>query len=130
MSFDALADAVMVVHLAFIVFVAVGGLLVWRWRRLVWLHVPAMAWGVGIIAVGYECPLTHLELWLRHRAGGGGYDGGFVDRYVEDVLYPDELTPLLRTLAAVLVVIGYVMCFRTGGFRRSPSIRPRAGAAT
>ena len=111
MVYDALADAVVVVHLAFILFVAVGALLAWRWPRLVWLHVPAVAWGVGIIAIGYECPLTPLEKWFRRRAGES-YEGGFVDHYVEGVVYPDDLTPLLRTIAAVVVVVGYVLLIR------------------
>jgi hypothetical protein len=117
MTFDVLADAVVVVHLGFILFVAVGALLAWRWRWLVWLHVPAVAWSVGIIAIGWECPLTPLEQWLRRHAGES-YEGGFVDRYLEGVVYPEALTPLLRAVAAVLVVIGYAGLFRRRRRRR------------
>jgi hypothetical protein len=123
MVFDVLASVVMVVHLAFIVFVAVGALVAWRWPRLVWLHVPAVTWGVGIVVIGYECPLTPLEKWLRRRAGGGGYEGGFVDRYVEDVIYPEEFTSLLRALAAVMIVGGYVRLFRSDRLRRQGPIQ-------
>jgi hypothetical protein len=123
MVFDVLAAVVMVVHLAFILFVAAGALLAWRWPRLVWLHVPAVVWGVGIIVIGYECPLTPLEKWLRRRAGDNGYEGGFVDRYVEDVIYPEEFTPLLRALAAVMIVAGYVRLSRSDGLRRRESIQ-------
>ena len=122
MVFKVLADVVMVVHLAFIVFVAVGGLLALRWPRLFWLHVPAVAWAMGIVGVGYECPLTGLEKWLQRLSGGDSYKGGFVDRYVEDVIYPGELTPLLRTLTAVLIVAGYVALSRRGALhRREPA---------
>jgi hypothetical protein len=121
MVFDVMADAVVVVHVAFIAFVAVGALLAWRWRWLVWLHVPAVVWGVGIIAIGWDCPLTPLEKWLR-RQDGQSYEGGFVDRYLEGVVYPEELTPLLRTVAAVLVLIGYVHLLR---IRRHPDERSR-----
>lgn len=113
----------MVAHLAFILFVAVGALLAWRWPRLVWLHVPAVAWGVGIIAIGYECPLTPLEKWLRRRAGGDAYEGGFVDRYIENVVYPEEFTSLLRALAAVMIVTGYVWLFHRDRPRRRGSIQ-------
>ena len=123
MVFDVLAGVVLVVHLAFILFVAVGALVAWRWPRLVWLHVPAVAWGVGIIVIGYECPLTPLEKWLRRRAGGDGYEGGFVDRYMENVVYPEEITPLLRALAAVMIVAGYVWLLRGDGRRRRGSIQ-------
>jgi hypothetical protein len=102
-----LADAVVVVHFGFVVFVAVGGLLAWRWPRLLWLHVPAVVWGLGIVAVGYDCPLTPLEKYFRRLGGEHEYQGGFVDRYIEDVVYPDEYTPLLRAVAAVLIVVGW-----------------------
>jgi hypothetical protein len=125
MAYDVLADAVVVVHVAFIVFVAVGALLAWRWRWLVWLHIPAVAWGVGIIVVGWVCPLTPLEKWLR-RQDGRSYEGGFVDRYLEGVVYPEDLTPLLRTLAAVLVVVGYAGLLRRRRRRDEGSMQPAA----
>lgn len=108
MVYRVLADAVVLVHLAFILFVAVGALLAWRWPRMVWAHLPALAWGVGTVTIGFPCPLTTLEKALDRRAGGDVYDGGFIDRYVEDVIYPDEYSSILRSLAAVVIVIGYL----------------------
>lgn len=121
MVFRLLADLVVVAHLAFIVFVAAGGLLVWRWPALVWWHLPALAWGVAIITVGFTCPLTPLERELRRMAGQEGYQGGFVDRYLEDVIYPGELTPLLRAVAAAAVVVGYAGALVSGRARHSSS---------
>lgn len=126
MVFDVVADAVVVVHLAFIAFVAVGALLAWRWRWLVWLHVPAVVWGVGIIAIGWDCPLTPLEKWLR-RHDGQDYEGGFVDRYLEGVVYPEELTPVLRALAAVLVVVGYAHLLRRWHHPDEAAVPPARG---
>ncbi|MFN2555739.1 MAG: DUF2784 domain-containing protein [Nitriliruptorales bacterium] len=102
-----LADLTVVVHFAFIAFIALGGFLSWRWPRLVWLHIPAVTWGVAIITIGFTCPLTPLEKYFRGLAGGEGYEGGFVDRYLEDVIYPDELTHLLRLLAGMSVLAAY-----------------------
>ncbi len=107
MLYRLLADLVVVVHLAFIVFVAVGGLLAWRRPWLVWLHVPSVVWAVAIVTIGFPCPLTPLEKSLRRLAGEEGYTGGFVDRYVEGVVYPESLTPVLRLLAAVAITVGY-----------------------
>jgi hypothetical protein len=115
MMFRGLSDAVVVVHLVFILFVAVGGFLAWRWPWFVWVHVPAVAWGAAIIIIGFDCPLTPLEKWLRERGGEAAYEGGFVDRYVEDVVYPDEYTPYLRALAVVLIVIAYARILRSRG---------------
>jgi hypothetical protein len=122
MVFDVLAGVVLVVHLAFIVFVAAGPFLAWRWPWLLRLHVPAAAWAVGIIVIGFECPLTPLEKWLRKLGGGEGYEGGFIDRYIENVIYPEEYTPLLRALVAVMIVTGYVGLIRREGPRRRESI--------
>jgi len=107
MVFRLLADLVVVMHLAFILFVAVGGLLTWRWPWIAWLHVPMVVWGTAIITVGFSCPLTPLEKELRWRAGERGYAGGFVDHYIEGVVYPGALAPLVRALIAAAIVVGY-----------------------
>ena len=90
--FRALADGVLVVHLAFVLFVALGGFLVLRWPRIAWLHVPAALWGVYIEFTGRICPLTPLENSLRVRGGEAGYSGGFIDHYITALIYPDGLT--------------------------------------
>ena len=102
-----LADAVVVTHFAFIAFVVTGPYLARAWRPLIWLHLPALAWAVGIVAIGYECPLTALENHFRRLAGERVYPGGFVDHYIENVLYPQRLTPLVLTLGAVAIAAGY-----------------------
>jgi Protein of Unknown function (DUF2784) len=105
-----LADVVVVVHLAFIAFVAIGGLLAWRWPKVLWVHVPAVVWALGIVTIGYSCPLTTLEDDLRSRAGEHVYPGGFVAHYLDDVLYPERFKALARLLVAVLVIVGWVGC--------------------
>jgi hypothetical protein len=92
MEYGVLADAVVLVHFGFIVFASLGGLLVVRWPRTAWLHVPAAAWGAFIALSGGICPLTPLENRLRAAAGRGVYEGSFIDRYVLPVLYPAGLT--------------------------------------
>ena len=102
-----LADLVVVVHLGFLVFVAVGALLAWRWRSLLWVHVASLSWAMASITLGLPCPLTTLEKFLRELAGDEVYRGGFVDHYVEDVVYPGSLTPWLHAVALVAIVVGY-----------------------
>lgn len=105
-----LADLVVVVHLAFVAFVVAGGLLVLRWPRLAWAHVPAAVWGTLIELAGWGCPLTPLENDLRRLGGEAGYAGGFVERYLVGLLYPDGLTRTHQIVLglAVLVVNGFV----------------------
>lgn len=100
-----LADLVVVVHLAFVVFVAAGGFLLLRWPGLAWVHLPAAAWGAAISFGGWVCPLTPLEVWLRRRAGEAAYAGGFVEEYLLPVLYPGDLTREIQVLLGVLVVV-------------------------
>jgi hypothetical protein len=104
------ADAVALLHGVFVLFVALGGLLVWRWPRLAWLHLPAAAWGALIEFTGWICPLTPLEYHLRHVIGQAGYAGGFIDHYLLSLLYPTGLTRewQLTLGVGVLVVNGAV----------------------
>jgi len=100
-----LADIVVWVHLAFVIFVVGGaGLVVWR-RRMLWLHLPAVFWAIWIEFSGKLCPLTPLENWLRIRAGQGGYRGSFVEHYLMPVLYPVGLTRNIQILMGLLVII-------------------------
>jgi hypothetical protein len=117
-----LADLVLVVHLAFVLFVVLGGLLVLRWPRLAWLHVPAAVWGVLIEYTGWICLLTPLENSLRERGGGAGYSGGFIEHYIQPVLYPAGLTRgtqiVLGSLALLVNLTAYgVVVARRGRFR-------------
>ena len=106
MLFGLLADAVLLLHLAFMVFVLFGALLVWRWPRVAWLHLPAVAWGVLLEFFGWLCPLTPLEVTLRRAAGAAGYPGGFVEHYLAPLIYPAGLTPAIQAWigAGVLVL--------------------------
>lgn len=99
-----LADAVLVLHLAFILFVVLGGFLVLRYPRLAWLHLPAVAWGALVEFAGFTCPLTPLENWLRVRGGEGGYTGGFIQHYLVPLVYPGGLTRNAQVLLGALVI--------------------------
>jgi hypothetical protein len=100
-----LADAVVLVHFAFVVFVVLGGLLVLVWPRLAWVHVPAVLWGVAIEWGGWVCPLTPLESWLRAAGGAPGAAGGFVEHHVVPLLYPAALTRGAQVALGALVLL-------------------------
>jgi len=104
-----LADVLVIVHLLFVAFVVAGGFLLARWPKLVWLHLPAAAWGAYIEFSGGICPLTPLENRLRVLGGGSAYSGDFVERYVLPILYPGYLTlPLQQVLGGVVVGVNLV----------------------
>lgn len=116
MNWRIAADLVLVVHLAFVAFVVFGGFLTWRWPRVALVQVPVAFYGVIIEIIGFRCPLTPLEKSLRRKAGSAGYDGGFVEHYIVDVLYPAEFTTGIKVLLACVVVLTNVVAY--SGFRR------------
>lgn len=99
------ATGVLLLHLAFILFVAAGALLVLRWQWLAWLHVPAAAWGVYIELSGGLCPLTTVENRLRRAAGDHAYTTDFIDHYVTLLIYPPGLTRPVQVGLAVAVLL-------------------------
>ena len=111
-----LADVLVLLHLLFVVFVMTGGFLLVRWPRLLWLHLPAAAWGAFIEFSGGICPLTPLENSLRVLGGGSAYSGDFVERYLLPLLYPAQLTPALQQVLGALVVgvnlLAYALAYR------------------
>ena len=98
------ADAVLLLHLGFILFVLLGGLLALRWRWAPMLHLPAAAWGVYVELSGGLCPLTPLENRLRIAAGEAGYTGGFIEHYLLALIYPAGLTHEIQYVLAAIVV--------------------------
>ena len=105
MAFILLADLIVVIHIAFVGFVVLGGLMVRRWPGLMWLHVPAFCWGVGIEWAGQVCPLTPLENWLRRQGDGTVYEYDFVEQYALLLLYPEGLTRMGQVALGSLVLV-------------------------
>lgn len=117
-----LADAVLVLHGLFIVWVVLGALAV-AWRSwLAWLHLPAAAWGVWISWSGGFCPLTPLEQSLRRAAGQAGYEGGFIEHYLGAAIYPEGLTAAHQIVFGVAVLgvnaVLYAWAWRRAARRR------------
>jgi hypothetical protein len=113
MTYHVLATATALLHFAFIAFVIFGGLLVLRWPRLMWLHLPAAAWGVLIEFFSWYCPLTKWENHFLREAGRAGYDGGFVAHYIMPVIYPAGLTRGIEiAIGAFVLILNAVIYWR------------------
>ena len=125
MTYRLLANAVVLVHALFIVFIVAGGLLVFRWPRVVWVHVPLAIWGVLVEWMGWVCPLTPLENRFRRMAGQAGYGQGFIEHYIIPVVYPEGLT---RTVQWVLGAA--VLLLNAGIYLKLWRRRGRRGQAT
>jgi hypothetical protein len=129
--YHSLADLVLVVHLAFVIFVLCGGLLTLKWRWIAWLHLPAAVWGAVVEFTGWICPLTPLENSLRARAGEVGYQGGFVEHYILPALYPSALTRHIQLLLGAVVLLLnlaiYAYVLRRSAGNRTGSSEVRSG---
>ena len=105
MLYQLAVNITVLLHFAFIVFVIFGGLLVFKWRWLIWLHIPASIWAALIAMVGWICPLTPVENMLRHAAGGQIYTGSFIERYLVPVIYPTGLNREIFIAMGVFVIV-------------------------
>ena len=112
MQYRILTDSILVIHLLFILFVILGGFLAFYKRWIVWVHLPAVIWGVCIELFGWMCPLTPLENWLRNAGGQQGYEGVFIEHYLLPLIYPDNLTKSIQIFLglSVLVINTIVYC--------------------
>ncbi|GHC88100.1 hypothetical protein GCM10007079_32800 [Nocardiopsis terrae] len=106
MIYRIIGDTAMIIHAAFILYVAIGGLLAWRWPRTFRIHLGCALYGLSISVVGWICPLTHVENWGRERAGQAGLSNeGFIDHYLTGVIYPaDHLVTVQLGVGAVVVL--------------------------
>jgi hypothetical protein len=117
-GYRVVGEIAMTVHFAFLAYVALGGFLAWRWPRAIWPHLAAVAWGLGTVLVGLPCPLTDVEDWARRRAGQAGLPRGFIDQYLEGVVYPERYTGLLQVIVAVVVVVSWLGAWLRARARR------------
>jgi hypothetical protein len=111
MWYRLLADSVVLLHLSFVLFVVFGGFFAWRWPRIVWLHLPAAAWGAAVEFTGWICPLTPLEVWLRLKEGDSCYGADFIEQYVLPVLYPAGLSHDVQIVLGWFVVAVNVVVY-------------------
>ena len=117
------ADLLVALHAAFVAFVVLGGLLLFRWPRAAWLHLPAALWGAAVELGGWICPLTPWEQALRQAAGEGGWQGSFIGHYLLPLIYPDGLSRETQLLLGLLVVLVNAVIYTTWWRRRGRPAR-------
>lgn len=123
MIYQIIADLIVILHFIFIIFALVGGLLVLKWRRVAWGHLPAVLWAAFIEFTGGVCPLTPLENWLRLKGGNGAYQSEFIENYIMALIYPAALTPQMQMLLG-LIVITINLAVYAGVWRRTRGLKP------
>ena len=117
MIYRLLADLVMLLHFGFILFAVLGALLLIRWPRLIWLHLPTAIWAMAIEFYGGICPLTPLENYLHKLGGEAGYGESFIEHYIAPIIYPGEITTTIKIMLGLGVLIINV-CLYAWVFKR------------
>ncbi|GII90387.1 DUF2784 domain-containing protein [Sinosporangium siamense] len=108
MGYRILAEVAMVMHFLFLAFLTVGGFVAWRWPKAIWAHFAVVSWGVLSIVTGMECPLSVVEDWGRRAGGQAGLPpSGFIDHYIEGVIYPERYTNLVRVAVGAVIVVSW-----------------------
>ena len=111
MLFRLAADALLLLHLGFILFVALGALPALRWRWLVFVHLPALAYGLAIELIGWVCPLTPFEAALHDRALAAGVGPNGFSRFIDALIYPAGLNREFQFLLAALLLVGNLLVY-------------------
>lgn len=109
MPYELLADAIVAVHLIYLVFLIIGGFLAWRWLWMLWFHLAAVAWAVAIVVAQVQCPLTVWERGLRRLAEGQAYPGTFIGHYIEGPVYPAGYTKVAEYVLFGVVLVSYIV---------------------
>lgn len=119
MGYQLLTKLIIGLHFLFLLYVVFGGFLAWRWPRMIWPHLAAAVWGAGIAVGVLECPLTAAENWARTQAGDEVPAAGFIDRFVEGVIYPQQYTGRLQALAAAVILASWLGMYASHRRRRA-----------
>ena len=113
MVYRGLSDFIVLIHFGFVFFSVIGGFFVYKWKKIIWIHLPAAFWAILIEVTGWTCPLTPLENWLRLKGGTTGYQTGFIEYYILSLLYPDKLTrsfQIVLGFSLLVVNLGIYTC--------------------
>ena len=108
--YEIASNLILLVHLIFIIFVVLGGLLFFASRKIIFIHIPALIWGIYIELTSSICPLTYLENWFLHKANLTTYSEGFIQNYLVPIVYPMSLTKDLQIyLGMTLIVVNIII---------------------
>jgi len=122
MPWRVLADVVLVIHGALLVFFVIGPFLAWRWPKLIWVNLGIVVWNLVIVLVDFGCPVTATEKYFRRQGGETAYVGGYIHHYLEGTLWPEGATPVAEKVAFLVVLIGYAGFF-VAQHRRKTKVR-------
>ena len=120
--FEIFATLALLLHFSFILFVIFGAILILKFKKIIYVHIPAVTWGVYIELSHSTCPLTHLENFFLKKAGKDQYSVDFIENYIFKIIYPPALNYEIQTYLGVILIFVNLLIYyyivkkiRTGG---------------
>ena len=80
--YELAANLTLIIHLVFIIFVVFGALLFFASTKIIYIHFPALVWGIYMELSHSICFLTYFENWFLYKANLTTYPGGFIQNYI------------------------------------------------
>ena len=102
--YELLANLTLVIHLIFILFVVFGGLFFFIFSKIIYIHFPALIWGIYI-------ELTYLENWFLDKGELSTYSSSFIQNYFLPIIYPQNLTSRIQIYLGIGLIIINVLIY-------------------
>ena len=109
--YELFANLTLIAHLIFILFVIFGGLLFFIFSKVVYIHLPALLWGIYIELNNSVCPLTYLENWFLIKAELATYSNGFINNYLYPIIYPEGLTNNIQIYLGITLIVINILIY-------------------
>ena len=109
--YELFANLTLIIHLIFILFVIFGGLLFFIFSKIIYIHLPALLWGIYIELTNSVCPLTYLENWFLHKGELTTYSNDFINNYLFPIIYPEGLTTDIQTYIGITLIVINILIY-------------------
>ena len=103
--YEFFANFTLIIHFIFILFVIFGGLIFFISSKIIYVHIPALVWGIYIELTNSICPLTYLENWFLYQGGLKTYSDDFINKYLFPIIYPEGLTTDIQLYLGIVLIL-------------------------
>ena len=109
--YEFFANLTLITHFIFILFVIFGGLIFFIFSKVIYIHLPALIWGIYIEFTNSICPLTYLENWFLYLGGQTTYSGNFINKYLYKIIYPQGLSTDIQIYLGIILIVFNILVY-------------------